>query len=114
MLLDPYALFRDEELSFPDVINGTHHAINVPFEVHIDQVTTRMGWQDLTEVTTLSSPQPEASALTLHQHGILEAETLTAAPLGPLSWGNLWYHTTIDMFVITPIIPGFEAFKQRR
>lgn len=113
-LLDPYTLFQDEELSFPDVINWTHNAINISLEVHIDQVTTRMSWQNLTGVTAVSSAQTETSALTFCKHGILEAETLIAAPLGPLSWGNLQYHAAIDMFMITPIIPDFEAFKQRR
>lgn len=113
-LLDPYTLFQHEELSFPDVINWTHNAINISFEVHIDQVATRMSWQNLTEVTATSSAQTETSALTFCKCGILEAETLIAAPLGPLSWANLWCHTTIDMFMITPIIPDFEAFKHWR
>lgn len=73
-----------------------------------------MSWQNLTEVTAVNSAQTETSALTFCKRGILAAETLIAAPLGPLSWGNLQYHTTIDMFMITPIIADFEAFKQRR
>lgn len=47
-LLDPYTLAPCEELSFPDVINWTHNAITISFEVHIDQVTTTMSWQNLT------------------------------------------------------------------
>lgn len=58
-LAGPYALFRYEELSFPDVTNWTDNAINIPFEVHIDRVTTRMSWQNFTEVTEVISAHPD-------------------------------------------------------
>lgn len=45
-----------------------------------------MSWQNLTEVAAASSAQTETSALTSFKRGIVQAETLTAAPLGPLSW----------------------------
>lgn len=67
-----------------------------------------MSWQELIEVTAVNS------ALTFCKRGVPEAETVIAAPLGPLGWGDLWYHTTVDMFMITPIMPDLEAFEHWR